>query len=158
MFKTVVICMFSMLLFLCSCGKQYDCKDRPLTLGLVGFDSTELSELKVVAMDGNRAIDSSVFNEPSLCFFKTGETAIFNFGALKVASEQVFSKKYKWKITVLKTGKTALIGDIVHNKTYKKCGGIFSLDCFPCFNPIVSVNVDGLPYNIDNMGIVYIVK
>jgi hypothetical protein len=158
MLKPATVLFVSVLLFLCSCGKQHDCKDRPLGLGLVGFDSTELNELKVVAMDGNVVLDSAVFKNSYLHYFVISDTAMFHFDNLKVASENILSKKYEWKITVLKTGTSILISDIQHEKKTKKCGGIFSLDCFTCYNPITSVNVNGISQKPGPMGTVYLYK
>jgi hypothetical protein len=159
MIRYIVFFIAPALLLLFSCGKEYPCKDRELALALVGFDSTELKQIKVVASLNKKPIDSAVFRDSQLYYYVKYDTAYFPyFRNLKVASESVLSKKYEWEITVLKTGKSVLISNIQHEQKTKKCGGIFSLDCFTCYNPIVSVNVNGISQKPGQIGTVYLYK
>lgn len=147
-----------LLLLVFSCGKETPCKDRNLGLALVGFDSVERSEIKVVAYKGGSAIDSAVFKFSTNDYFMIGDTAFYNFGALEVASQFIFNNAYEWKVSVPKTGNSLRVSDIQHEKKSKRCGGIFSLDCFPCYNPIVSLTLNGNNFFPDDWGVVYMTK
>jgi hypothetical protein len=157
--KTILLAVMSisaMLIF--SCGKTYPCKDRQLGLALVGFDSLERSEIKVAAYSGIQRVDSATYKFSATDYFMKGDTAFYNFGALKLSSELIFSNKYDWKITIVNSGIMHKIGDVQYIKNTHKCGGLFSLDCFPCQNPISKLKLDNQDYIPDEFGVVYFKK
>ena len=154
--------LFLLLLFLLvsfifgSCSKETPCYDNYLSLAFVGFSDTELDTIKIVKLDkaNDNMLDTFLINRTSVFYQKTNDTTF-----ISVFKVDILSKKNNWTIYVPTLNKTFRISDIVNEAKTKKCGGLLSLDCFPCNNKVVSYKINSVIKVVNSIPeVIYIQK
>ena len=139
-----------------SCSKETPCYDNYLSLAFVGFSDTELDTIKIVKLDkaNDNTLDTFLINRTSAYYQKTNDTTFIS--SFKV---DILNKINNWTIYLLTPNKTFRISDIANETKTKKCGGLFSLDCFPCNNKVVSYKINSVIKLVDSIPeVIYIQK
>ena len=150
--KSIYMVQLTLLAFLviiiCSCGSERPCYNSSLSIMFIKYDSTEVDTLRVIKFaKGNSSgssIDTIIITRQSSYYQIKNDTISISPAPYK----NIFEAGFDWKILMKRQQEIHKVTDImIENKT-KKCGAIFSMDCFSCTNYTQKYNYDGQPVDV----------
>jgi hypothetical protein len=147
----ILICFFSSLIILLSCGKKKSCNIGGLNLQFKGFDSTSIDTITITSYLKNFKFDSLINSniyilQDSLnsLIFKRDTTYFIEYKDYRAPNGGLLNASYDWKVSY--GNNEFQITGIKIEEQETKCGGILSLDCWGCYSPVISCFTKGEIY------------
>ena len=146
------------LFYICSCAKTSDCETGGLNISFVDLLEDEPDTLQVESYKKGTNFSELVQKktyvfEPSLDSINGIVDGRINlsgnptsFHSSETNNSGFLSASYDYRLVL--NGEEFRISDMLTRRKTKKCGGIFSLECPTCFNPVVYFKQDNAPYHV----------
>lgn len=158
MLKDLIISILLISLILLGCGKQKPCNSDTPNLLFIGYDSSEIDTLIISKFERNSKFlikkDSALISNSFNNYKIMGDSTQIFIGPTR----GLITREFDWTITISQTKEIIEITNIATENKNQRCGGILSLDCFPCYSAIKAFSVNGIPEIITSDEATIVVK
>ncbi|MEJ8842751.1 hypothetical protein WG954_10190 [Lacibacter sp. H375] len=138
---TNCLLLVSFLVFI-SCGKEKACYTSPLNLAFVKYKMDEVDSIYVLKIKKNSSpvelLDSFLITSNNAYYSSNLDTIFINN-----YNHTILTSDFDWELRLGANQQTINLEDIITEGRKQKCGGLLSLDCLPCNDPVKSVSVNG---------------
>lgn len=144
MIKNSIATILLISLIILGCGKRKPCNSDSPNLLFIGYDSSEIDTLIVCKFERNSNFlikkDSTIISQSFKNYKIMGDSTLIFLGN----SWGLITREFDWTINISQTKEIMKITDITTENKTQRCGGLLSLDCFPCYSAIKTFSVNGI--------------
>lgn len=132
---------FSFLVFI-SCGKEKACYTSSLNLAFVKYKVDEVDSITVFKIKKNSTpfvlLDSVLITSNNAYYSTNGDTVFVNN-----YKHTILTSDFDWQLRINSNQSVFHLEDIITEGRKQKCGGLLSLDCLPCNDPVKAASLNG---------------
>lgn len=142
--------------FFISCGKEKACYTNPLNLAFVKYKVDEVDSIIVLKIKKNSSpsvvIDSVLITSNNAYYSNNGDTIFINN-----FNNNILTSEFDWQLKINSNQQAINLQNIVTEGRKQKCGGLLSLDCLPCNDPIKKFSLNGQTIVVANKNLAQVV-